>query len=216
LFGLGKKTGIDLPNEAEGLVPSSRWKIRTTREKWYAGETISVAIGQGALTVTPLQLANAIAGLAMGGVWYTPHVVADPARRETPRHVEFKPENLAQVVNGMFGVVNEGGTGRLAQVAGIEVCGKTGTSQLGSNELLKGTRLGQELKDNAWFVGFAPRQNPEIVVVAMVEGGLHGATAAAPVARDLIKTYFEKKSKSATPGLLARGGLSADPKVRER
>ncbi len=207
LFGLGKKTGIDLPNEAEGLVPSTRWKIRTSREKWYPGETISVAIGQGALTVTPLQLANAIGGLAMGGVWYTPHVVADPARRETPRRVEFKPENLAQVVNGMFAVVNEG-TGRAAQVAGIEVCGKTGTSQLASNTVLKGTRLGQQLKDNAWFVGFAPRQNPEIVVVALIEGGLHGATAAAPVARDLIKTYFEKKSKSAPPRMLARGGLN--------
>jgi penicillin-binding protein 2 len=211
LFGLGKRTGIDLPNEVEGLVPSTRWKIRTTREKWYAGETISVSIGQGALTVTPLQLANAIGGLAMGGVWHTPHVVADPARRESPRRAEFKPENLAQVVNGMFAVVNEG-TGRQAQVAGIEVCGKTGTSQLASNTVLKGTRLGQELKDNAWFVGFAPRQNPEIVVVALVEGGLHGATAAAPVARDLIKTYFEKKSKSAPPPqLVARGGVSSEP-----
>ena len=205
MFGLGKKTGIDLPGEAEGLVPSTRWKIRTTREKWYAGETISVSIGQGALTVTPLQLANAIGGLAMGGVFYTPHVVADPARKESPRRVEFKPENLAQVVSGMFGVVEEG-TGKLAHVAGIEICGKTGTAQLASNEVLKGTHLGQEMKDNAWFVGFAPRQNPEIVVVALVEGGLHGATAAAPVARDLFKTYFEKKSKSAAPGLLARGG----------
>lgn len=214
LFGLGKRTGIDLPNEAEGLVPSTRWKIRTTREKWYAGETISVSIGQGALTVTPLQLANAIGGLAMGGVWYTPHVVADPARRESPRRVEFKPENLARVIDGMFAVVNEG-TGRMAKVAGIEVCGKTGTSQLASNTVLKGTRLGQELKDNAWFVGFAPRQNPEIVVVALVEGGLHGSTAAAPVARDLIKTYFEKKSKSAPPRLLASGSLSADTNGRE-
>ncbi len=214
LFGLGKKTGIDLPNEVEGLVPSSRWKIRTTREKWYAGETISVAIGQGALTVTPLQLANAIGGLAMGGVWYTPHVVADPARRESPRRVEFKPENLAQVIDGMFAVVNEG-TGRQAQVAGIEICGKTGTAQLASNAVLKGTRLGQELKDNAWFVGFAPRQNPEIVVVALVEGGLHGATAAAPVARDLIKTYFEKKAKRVPPQLVARGGLPAEPNGRE-
>ena len=205
MCGLGKKTGIDLPNEAEGLVPSSRWKIRTTREKWYAGETISVSIGQGALTVTPLQLANAIGGLAMGGVWYTPHVVADPARRENPRRVEFKPENLAKVVNGMYGVVNEGGTGEAgAGSRAIEICGKTGTAQLASNEVLKGTSLGQEMKDNAWFVGFAPRQNPEIVVVALVEGGLHGATAAAPVARDMIKTYFDKKSKSAPQQLLAR------------
>ena len=204
LCGLGKKTGIDLPNEEEGLVPSSRWKIRTQREKWYAGETISVSIGQGALTVTPLQLAHAIGGLVMGGVFYAPHVLADPSRREIPRRVEFKPESVAEVIDAMYGVVNEGGTGARAMIPGIEVCGKTGSAQRASNAVLKGTSLGAELLDNAWFVGFAPRQSPEIVVVALVEGGLHGSTAAAPIARDIIKTYFDKKSKGAPPQLQAR------------
>ncbi|RPI18514.1 MAG: penicillin-binding protein 2 [Acidobacteriales bacterium] len=209
LCGLGKRTGIDLPHEAEGLVPSSRWKIRSTRQKWYAGETISVAIGQGALTVTPLQLAYAIGGLAMGGVWYTPHVVAGASPQENPRRANFNPENVAKVIYGMYGVVNEGGTGGRARVPGIEMCGKTGTAQLASNEVLKTLKGEASLKDNAWFVGFAPREFPEIVVVALVEGGLHGSTAAAPVARDIVKTYFDKKKNQLPGKLLARQQTSA-------
>ncbi len=202
--GLGRKTGIDLPHEAAGLVPSTQWKIRTTRQKWYAGETISVAIGQGALTVTPLQLAHAIGGLAMGGTWYTPHLVAGATAQETPRRASFNPENVAKVIYGMFGVVNEGGTGARARVAGIEICGKTGTAQLASNEALKAMKGGDEMKDNAWFVGFAPRESPEIVVAALVEGGLHGSTAAAPIARDVIKTYFDKKAARQPAPMVAR------------
>ncbi|MCC7175867.1 MAG: penicillin-binding protein 2 [Bryobacterales bacterium] len=204
LVGLGRKTGIDLPQEQAGLVPSTQWKIRTTRQKWYAGETISVAIGQGALTVTPLQLAYAIGGLAMGGVWYTPHVVADPNRRDTPRRAAFNPDNLAKVIYGMYGVVNEGGTGARARIQGVELCGKTGTSQLASNEALRALGTSEALKDNAWFVGFAPREFPEIAVVALVEGGLHGSTAAAPVVRDLVKTYFDKKASRQPYPMLAR------------
>jgi penicillin-binding protein 2 len=203
--GLGRKTGIDLPHEAEGLVPSTRWKVRSTRQKWYAGETISVSIGQGALTVTPLQMAYAIGGLATGGVWYTPHLVADPARRETPRRASFNPDNVAKVIYGMYGVVNEGGTGGRARVPGIEICGKTGTAQLASNELLKTLKGDAALKDNAWFVGFAPRDVPEIVVAALVEGGLHGSTASAPIARDVIKAHFDKKTNRQPSQLLARG-----------
>ncbi len=216
LCGLGRRTGIDLPGEAEGIVPSSRWKIRNSREKWYAGETISVSIGQGALTVTPLQLAYAIGGIAMGGVWYTPHIVAEPDRQEKPRRENLNLENVAKVIYGMYGVVNEGGTGALAHIPGVELCGKTGTAQLASNELLKGTSLGQSMKDNAWFVGFAPRQYPEIAVVALVEGGLHGATAAAPVVRDIVKTYFDKKSKNTPKQLLARdlGAAAGDRRDR--
>jgi penicillin-binding protein 2 len=204
LCGLGRRTGIDLPGEAEGIVPSSAWKIRNQRQKWYPGETISVAIGQGPLTVTPLQLAYAIGGIAMGGVWYTPHIVTEPSRQEKPRRADLNLENVAKIIYGMYGVVNEGGTGARAQIPGIELCGKTGTAQLASSEALKDARLAGLLKDNAWFVGFAPRQFPEIVVVALVEGGLHGATVAAPVARDVIKTYFDKKSKSSPQQLLAR------------
>jgi len=210
LCGLGRKTGIDLPNEREGLVPSTRWKIRTVREKWYAGETISVAIGQGALTVTPLQLAHAIGGLVMGGVWHTPHLLAEPVgeRRPEPRRVSLNPENVAKVVGGMCAVVEEG-TGARARLPGVEVCGKTGTAQLASNEVLKGTELGRQLKDNAWFVGFAPREAPEIVVVALVEGGLHGSTAAAPVAREVIRVHFEKKNRRPVPALTARLGADS-------
>jgi len=206
LAGLGKKTGIDLPHEAEGIVPSTRWKIRTFRQRWFAGETISVAIGQGALTVTPLQLAHAIGGLAMGGVWYKPHMVREPAPQpEPPRRVKLDPDNVAQVISGMSAVVNEGGgTAVRAHLPGVEMCGKTGTAQIASNELLKARREMKrkpddtipepDYRDNAWFVGFAPRNNPEIAVVALYEAGEHGDRAA-PIVRDVIKAYFDKKSR---------------------
>jgi penicillin-binding protein 2 len=199
MAGFGKKTGIDLPYEQEGIVPSPKWKVRTFRQKWYAGETISVAIGQGALTVTPLQLANAVAGIAMGGVWYKPHLVKEPARLAPPRKEQLDPINVQRVVDGMYGVVNEGGTGYLAHLPGIELCGKTGTAQLASNEYVKAHKLDMDLTDNAWFVGFAPRENPEIVVVALLEGGKHGP-AAAPIVRDVIKAYFDKKASKSKSG----------------
>jgi penicillin-binding protein 2 len=193
LAGLGHRTGIDLPHEAEGLVPSSKWKLRTSREKWYAGETISVSIGQGALTVTPIQLAYAIGGIATGGVWMTPHLVKESKSLVPARRANVNIENAMQVVNGMYGVVNEGGTAAASRIPGIEFCGKTGTAQLASNQDLKGTKAGREMKDNAWFVGFAPKQ-PEIVAVALFEGGQHG-NFAGPIVRDVIKAYFDKKAR---------------------
>lgn len=196
LAGLGHRTGIDLPHEAEGTMPSTRWKARTLRQKWYAGETISVSIGQGYVTVTPLQIAAAIGGIAMGGSWPTPHVVKTAPHLPPTRHGDFKPENIEKVVAGMYGVVNEGGTGARAKLPGLDVCGKTGTAQLASNQLLKGTRLGKSMKDTAWFVGFAPRQAPEIVVVALLENG-EFSKLAAPIVRDVIKAYFDKKARLA-------------------
>ncbi len=211
MAGFGRKTGIDLPNEAEGTVPSSKWKIRTQRQKWYAGETISVAIGQGALVVTPLQLAYAIGGLATGGVWSVPHLVKDNPHPERARRVELNLEHLNDVISGLYGVVNEGGTGASARLAGIEVCGKTGTAQLVSNQTMKSAKLGDEFKDNAWFFGFAPRVNPEIVVVALWEQGAHG-NFAAPTVRDIIKAYFDKKARMAPPkSLVARGPAAPQP-----
>jgi penicillin-binding protein 2 len=201
LVGFGRKTGIDLPHEAAGLVPSSAWKIRNFRQKWYAGETISVAIGQGALTVTPLQLAYAIGGLAMGGVWHTPHLLKQ-AQAPPPRVAHIDVSHAIEIVDALWGVVNDGGTGGRARIPGIEVCGKTGTSQLVSNAVLKSAKLAEALKDNAWFVGFAPRQSAEIVVVALFEGGEHGYLAA-PIVRDVIKAYFDKKARTETPQLLA-------------
>ena len=194
LAGLGHRTGVDLPHEAEGIVPSSRWKARTSRQKWYAGETISVAIGQGAVTVTPLQLASAIGGISVGGMWFPPHLVVDAQHLPPVRRGSSNLENVQKVIAGMYGVVNEGGTGGQARIPGINVCGKTGTAQLASNEYLKGTRIGMTMKDNAWFVGFAPRESPEIVVVALFENGEHGPRAA-PIVRDVLKAYFDKKTR---------------------
>jgi penicillin-binding protein 2 len=207
LVGFGRKTGIDLPHEAAGLVPSSAWKIRNFRQKWYAGETISVAIGQGALTVTPLQLAYAIGGIAMGGVWHTPHLLKQ-AQPAPPRVARFDVNHAVEIVNALYGVVNDGGTGTRARIPGIEVCGKTGTSQLASNAVLKSAKLGEALKDNAWFVGFAPRGTPEIVVVALFEAGEHGYMAA-PIVRDVIKAYFDKKARTEAPPLVAVARASA-------
>jgi penicillin-binding protein 2 len=212
--GLGHETGVDLPHEASGIVPSSEWKIRNFRQKWYPGETISVAIGQGATTVTPLQLARAIGGLVMGGIWYKPHLVKS-AKLEPPHQLALNPENVAKVISGMCGVVNEGGTGVRARLPGIEVCGKTGSAQLTSNAFLK--KGGKAPKDNAWFVGFIPREHPEIVVAALWEGGEHGQFAAALV-RDVLKAYVDKKTRlgqslmaKASGAAVRRQGDTANP-----
>jgi penicillin-binding protein 2 len=192
--GFGKKTGVDLPGEKEGLMPSSRWKIRNLREKWYAGETISVAIGQGYVTSTPLQLAHAIGGLVTGGVWMRPHIVKEAKAVAAARKVDLQTENVIRVINGMCAVVNEGGTGGASRIPGIEFCGKTGSAQRVSNELMDKGKLGAEYKDDAWFVGFAPRAAPEIVVAALWENGEHG-NLAGPIVRDVVKAYFDKKAR---------------------
>lgn len=205
MAGFGRRTGVDLPHEAEGLVPSTKWKLRTTREKWYAGETISVSIGQGALTVTPIQLAYAIGGIATGGVWMKPHLVREDKTMAPARRAKINLENAAKIVSGLYGVINEYGTGAASRIANIEFCGKTGTAQLASNDVLKGTKIGQTMKDNAWFVGFAPRQ-PEIVVAVLFEGGQHG-NFAGPIARDVVKAYFDKKARNNAPlPMLAKAG----------
>ena len=195
IAGLGKETGIDLPFEYRGILPSTKWKARTLRQQWYPGDMISVAIGQGYLAITPLQLAVMTGGIAAGGVWQRPHLVKDPNRIE-PRKSDVNLDNVNQVVYGMYGVVNQGGTGRVARLPGIDVCGKTGTAQLASNELMRtSAKLAAELKDNAWFVAFAPRVNPEVVVSVLYEGGGHGDQAA-PIARDVLKAYFDKKNRN--------------------
>ncbi len=201
LVGLGALTGIDLPHEEEGIVPSTSWKLRFLREKWYPGETISVAIGQGALTVTPLQIAHAFGGLALGGEWHRPHLISWDALKDLrkdfrpppPERTELDPAIVGQIVRGLWGVVNGGGTGARARVPGYEVCGKTGSAQVVS------LRSRQEnnsdaFKDNAWFVGFAPCRAPEIVVAALMERGEHGHLAA-PIVRDVVKAYFDKQTR---------------------
>jgi penicillin-binding protein 2 len=153
--------------------------------------------------VTPLQLAHAIGGIATGGVWQKPHLVKETLTQQEAVKSDINLDNVAKVISGMFAVVNEGGTGVRARLVGLDVCGKTGTAQLASNQMLKGSALGRSMKDNAWFVGFAPRQSPEIVVVALFESGEHG-NLAAPIVRDVIKAYFDKKARDNPQQLLAQ------------
>ncbi len=204
MVGYGSKTGVDLPNEATGLMPSPEWKLRTQREKWYAGETVSISIGQ-VLTVTPLQLARAIGGLAIGGVWHTPHFLLN-SKLDKPTEWALNPENVKTVVSGMFGVVNEGGTGAGAKIPGLDVCGKTGTAQSASLDYEKA----HNLKDNSWFVSFAPCSQPEIVVAVLWENGVWGAFSA-PVARDILKAYFDKKTRNSDVELQKQKQDSATP-----
>jgi penicillin-binding protein 2 len=196
MVGYGSKTGVDLPNEAAGTMGSQEWKLRTQREKWYGGDTVSISIGQGYLTVTPLQMARAIGGLAIGGVWHTPHFLLpskDNKPEDKPKEWALNPDNVQTVVSGMFGVVNEGGTGGGAKIPGIDVCGKTGTAQTASLDYIKAHK---DVKDNSWFVAFAPCEKPEIVVSVLWEGGEWGKNSA-PVARDVIKSYLDKKARNA-------------------
>ena len=197
MVGFGHKTGIDLPHEKEGLMPSEQWKIRTTRQKWYVGETPSVAIGQGAVTVTPLQLAKAIGGVAVDGKWYQPHLVSKPLKEVQVSEWALNADHVKTVVDGMYGVVNEYGTGTRARLPNVEVCGKTGTAQLASYDYINSVGKGVALRENAWFEAFAPRQNPEIVVVAFFEHGRHGP-AAAEIVRDVLSAYFDKKARMQT------------------
>ena len=202
LAGMGRRTGIDLPNEQEGLVPSTKWKLRRFREKWYPGETISVSIGQGALTMTPLQAAYAIGGVAMGGTWHRPHLVAhDDLRALRPEYetsdpiaVELNKRHLETIRQGMWAVVNDGGTGGRARIEGYDICGKTGSAQLASTQF-KQRNEDMELKDTAWFVGFAPCEAPKLVVAALFQGGEHGHLAS-PMVRDVIKSHLDKKIRS--------------------
>ena len=193
LAGIGRKSGIDLPNETQGTMPSTKWKMRLARQKWYAGETISVAIGQGAVTVSPLQIGAALGGLGAGGRWFKPHMIRDQAP-VLLRQGDFHGDNLQQVVSGMYGVVNEGGTGRAAAIPNIKICGKTGTAQVAASALTKGAKMRSALANNVWFVAFAPMENPEIAVVALFENGEESYNAV-PIVRDVIKAYFDKKAR---------------------
>jgi penicillin-binding protein 2 len=198
LFGLGVKSNIDLPNELVGLVPSTEWKKTQKESKWYAGETISVAIGQGQVSVTPVSMAVYAATLGNGGTRITPHIVKavddgtgmKPVPPPAPQSkVDVTPEKLQAIRDGMWGVVNGGGTGGRARIEGHDVCGKTGTAQVISNKGRVASRGNRDLRDNGWFVFFAPRDNPEIAGVVFLEHGIHGPNAAA-LAHHILATHF--------------------------
>lgn len=208
MFGLGQKTGIDLPQEVAGIMPSEEWKLRNYRQKWFAGETISVGIGQGAVAATPIQMARAIGAIASGGVMKRPHVT-DPT--DLPPNVvpvsnvpdeiriPMDQQNWEVITDAMAGVVNPGGTAALSHLQGIDFAGKTGSAQTISNALK--AKLGAagkaNFKDNGWFVGVAPRRNPEIVVCTLLEEGEHGYLAARTAAQ-VIKAYVDKQRRQPT------------------
>jgi penicillin-binding protein 2 len=207
-FGLGELTTIGLDHEKAGTIPDSAWKMRRFGEPWYQGETLSVVIGQGYVTATPLQMAQATAMIATG-VRYQPHLVR---RIEAPNGTvirELQPQEvarldirdtvLAEVRQGMFDVVNSpSGTGKKAALANVGVAGKTGTSQVVTlgRERLPATQRPWNQRDHAWFVAFAPVEEPTIAVAALVEhakGG--GGAVAAPVAHSVLDAYFRLKSE---------------------
>ncbi|MFZ1136471.1 MAG: penicillin-binding protein 2 [Candidatus Korobacteraceae bacterium] len=201
-FGLGQKTGIDLPQEVSGVMPSEEWKIKNYKQKWYAGETISVGIGQGAVAVTPIQLARAIGGIASDGALVRPHVAFPdqfpPGFKQTANYndktqVEIGQDNWEKITDAMAQVTTIG-TAATAHLNGIDFAGKTGTAQTISLDARKamGTTAKTKFNDNAWFVGMTPRRNPEIVVAVLVQGGGWGKNSAFLAAK-VIKAYVEKQ-----------------------
>src|SRR5271168_1215948 len=206
-FGLGQKTGIDLPNEVSGVMPSEEWKIHNFKQKWFAGETISVGIGQGAVAVTPIQLARAISGIASGGLLVRPHVtnpsdlpgnVIPASDTASQVKIPIDPANWEIITDAMSNVPSPLGTAGSAHLQGIDFAGKTGSAQTVSNALKAKTANGKsKYKDNAWFVGVTPRRNPEIVVAVLFEGGEHGQFAAR-IAAQVVKAYVEKQRRQPT------------------
>jgi penicillin-binding protein 2 len=197
-LGLGRRTGIDLDGEKDGLVPSTLWKKQALGQPWYPGETISVSIGQGQLQVTPVQVAALTALIARKGKPVRLHLTegaaaagASPAAPASavPRP-GFSAATYEAIVAGMWRSVNDGGTGAGARVDGFDVCGKTGSTQTMSRESAERlARAGREVKTHSWFSGFAPRNDPRIVVTVLVEFGGGGGATAAPVAGRLFETF---------------------------
>jgi penicillin-binding protein 2 len=190
LFGFGIVTGIDMPNESNGLIPDENWKQEKIKEKWYIGDSYHAAIGQGYVTATPLQLANYTAAIANGGTLYSPRVVGKIKKMDGTEEMIWSPvirknfvswDVLDVVRQGMRQTV-ESGTAQSLNSLPIAVAGKTGTAQFGTED-----------KTHAWFISFAPYDDPEIAMAVLVEGGGEGHSSAVPVTRDVLDWYFKQK-----------------------
>ena len=205
-LGLGQRTGLGLPNEKTGLVPTAEWKKKRFHEPWVRGENLSVIIGQGFNLVTPVQMANLVAAVVNGGILYKPYLVdritdADGKvikifRPQVVRRLNFKPQTLALLKKALCGAVNEPrGTGRAARLKYVTVGGKTGTAQVvslgGSREKIKDVPY--KYRDHAWFVAFAPEDNPQIALAVIAEHSGHGGSAAAPLAKKVLEAFFSLK-----------------------
>jgi penicillin-binding protein 2 len=212
-FGFGKKTGIDLEGETSGLLPSQEWKMKRYHQKWYAGDTVSVGIGQGYSLVTPMQLAYATATLANNGVGFKPHLVreirssrANENRLITmPAEVDMQlnPEHLDLVKRAMMAVTQPGGTAVAASLgASYHIAGKTGTAQvvgMKQGEKYDASKLDERHRDHAWFIAFAPAEQPKIALVVLAENGGHGGGTAAPIARKVMDYYLLGKIPTPLP-----------------
>ncbi len=210
VLNLGRPTGIDLTGESAGVLPSEAWKSRVHRERWYPGDTISVAIGQGLLAVTPMQMATMIAAVGNGGDVPRPHL--DATQSFEPTHMEIRPEILSLIRAALVDVVNLG-TGRNAGLDGVQVAGKTGTAQVYRHSAGVDTDLlPKDERDHAWFVGYAPADDPKIAFAIVVEHGGHGGTTAAPIARKVLEVFFDPDRPPPGGGDDGRGEL-APPRV---
>jgi penicillin-binding protein 2 len=207
-FKLGSPLGVELLNEKSGLIPTAEWKLKRFGKRWFHGETLPVAIGQGAVLLTPIQLASMISTVANEGTIYRPHLVkkivdADgktlkETKAEVIGNATFSKDSFRLVKQGLLAVVNEpGGTGAMARQYDVKVAGKTGTSQVVKlRESKQGTPY--QFRDHALFVAFAPYEKPEIAVAIVVEHGEHGGAAAASIAGRILRTYFDGKKPPRT------------------
>src|ERR1700734_3042758 len=202
-LGLGQKTGIDLPNEVSGVMPSEEWKIKNLKQKWFAGETISVGIGQGAIAITPVQLLRAISAISMGGRMVVPHVVnpqglplgyVETANYTEVKNVPIDPNGWTYITNAMTRVLQPGGSAPSAGVPGIDIAGKTGSAQIVSLATRARFKNAEDLAQNGWFVGFTPRRNPDVIVCVLFQGGEHGKLAAR-IATQVLKAYVDKQRR---------------------
>lgn len=232
-FGLGKKTGIDLgravedgyEGEAPGLIPTAAWKQKRYKQRWYGGDTVAAGIGQGYVLVTPLQLAMATATLANGGIGYPPHLVreirasnpADSEHLAPPPNVDVKidPAHFDLVRRAMVAVTQPGGTAAAAAAgAPYQIAGKTGTAQvvgIKQGEKYNAARLQERHRDHAWFMAFAPADNPKIAVAVLAENGGHGGGTAAPIARKVFDYYLLGKRPAPPAPAAPPKAVSATP-----
>ena len=220
--GLGRSTGIDLDHERQGLIPTERWKRQRFNERWHPGETLSISIGQGFNLVTPLQMAVFTAAIGNGGTLYRPRIVktiedadGNVVKKIDPEiigGIPASPKTLELIRKGMKEVVQGNrGTARSVRIKGIEMAGKTGTAQVFSRktgEKFDNENLARTLQDHAWFVCYAPAENPVIAVSVIIEHGVHGSSAAAPVASALVKKYLglSEPDKETAPAVQAQEG----------
>jgi penicillin-binding protein 2 len=216
-FGLGEETGVELPSERVGIMPSTTWKQKVKNEPWLPGETISASIGQGYVTVTPLQMASLIGTVANDGVTYRPRLVRGIVDRTTGRFHELppvekgrlkvRPEHLKLIREALVGVVAEG-TATKAKSSIVTIAGKTGTAQTAALRTGPERDIPKRLRDHAWFVAFAPVEKPTIAVAVLAEHMGHGGSAAAPLAKEVIETYVKLTSRQAVSSEQAPQGAT--------